>query len=453
MYRNRLLALLSGLMILSVVLSACAPAAATTEAVEPTTAGEEPTEAVEPTAEPTPRTTRVGGWLDEIGMKLVGADSAITQIAAGDIDIYTSNLSTPTDVQAADANNLERSFQYGLYYELTLNPSPFTSGEFNPMSDVRIRKALNNLVDRDYINQEVYGGLAVPKYVSFVSAFADYARHVDVIRGLQSQMSYDPDKAIADIAAAMEENGAELVDGKWQIDGEPVTLIFLIRTDSDGTRRPLGDYVAGQLELAGFTVTRQYGTSSELAALWVSGNVADGLWHIYTGAWSATAVSRDDAADFLFFDSPDSAYGFATLWQSYPTDPDYNALITDLANSNFTTLDQRREMISQALQGSIDQATRIWLIDGRAFSPWQPNVSVAFDLAAGVDVSGMTKFTLRFDDQEGGVLQWGTPDLFVEPANPVGGSNWTYDSQWQQLTSDTATLANPYTGLQMPQRL
>ena len=93
------------------------------------------------------------------------------------------------------------------------------------------------------------------------------------------------------------------------------------------------------------------------------------------------------------------------------------------------------------------------MIDGRAFSPWQPNVSVAFDLAAGVDVSGMTKFTLRFDDQEGGTMQWGTPDLFVEPANPVGGSNWTYDSQWQQLTSDTATLANPYTGLQMPQRL
>src|SRR3989337_1281981 len=226
MYRNRLLALLS----------ACAPAAATTEAVEPTTAGEEPTEAVEPTAEPTPPTTRFGGWLDEIGMKLVGADSAITQIAAGDIDIFTSNLSTPQDVQAADANNLERSFQYGLYYELTLNPSPFTSGEFNPMSDVRIRKALNNLVDRDYINQEVYGGLAVPKYVSFVSAFADYARHVDVIRGLQSQMSYDPDKAIADIAAAMEENATELADGKWQINGQPVPLIFLIPTDSDGSR-------------------------------------------------------------------------------------------------------------------------------------------------------------------------------------------------------------------------
>src|SRR3990172_10638448 len=141
MYRNRLLALLSGLMILSVVLSACAPAAATTEAVEPTTAGDEPTEAVELTAESTPRTTRVGGWLDEIGMKVVGADSAITQIAAGDIDIFTSNLSTPQDVQAADANNLERSFQYGLYYEMTINPSPFTSQVFNTISDALIPKS------------------------------------------------------------------------------------------------------------------------------------------------------------------------------------------------------------------------------------------------------------------------------------------------------------------------
>jgi len=214
MYRNRLFALLAGLMVLSLVLSACGPAATATEAVE--TEEGAPTE--EPTAEPTPRTTRVGGWLDEIGMKVVGADSAITQIAAADIDLYASNLSTPQDVQASDAASLERSFQYGLYYELTLNPSEFTSGVFNPMTDVRIRKALNNLVDRDFINQEVYGGLAVPKYVSFVSAFADYARHVDVIRGLQSQMTYDPDKAIADIAAAMEDNGATMgADGRPRV--------------------------------------------------------------------------------------------------------------------------------------------------------------------------------------------------------------------------------------------
>jgi peptide/nickel transport system substrate-binding protein len=453
MSRNRVLALLSLLLISSLLLGACGPtASATTEApVEATEVMEEVTE--EPTEEP--RTTRVGGWLDEIGMKVVGADSAITQIAAGDIDIYTSNLSTPQDVQAADAEGLERSFQYGIYYELTINPSEFSTGAFNPFTNTAIRKALNNLIDRDYINQEVYGGLGTPKFFSFVSAFPDYSRHVDVIRGLEAGFAYDPEGAEATIAAEMEAMGAVKDGDLWTMDGEPVTIIFLIRTDSDGTRVPVGDYISNQLESIGFTVTRQYGTSSELAALWVSGNVADGLWHLYTGAWGVGGITRDDSADFQFFYSPDSAYGFTTLWQSYEAqiDEDFRALANDLANAAYSSLDERKEMIGRALEASAETALRIWLIDGRAFSPWQPNVSVAFDLAAGVDINPLTAFTLRFDDQEGGTLQWGTPDLFVEPANPIGGSNWTYDNQWQLLTRDSAVLLNPHTGIALPQRL
>lgn len=457
MYRNRIMALLALLLVASLVLSAC-QAPASTETDAPT---EEDVDTETPTDEDTgeeadaPRTTRVGGWLDEIGMKVVGADSAITQIAAGDIDIYTSNLSTPQDVEASDDAGLERSFQFGIYYELTFNPSEFSDGKFNPFVNATIRKAMNNLIDRDYLNQEVYGGLGVPKFFSFVSAFPDYARHVDIIRGLEAALSYDPDGAEAAITAEMEAMGAEMVDGQWTYEGDPVELIFLIRNDSDGTRVPVGDYIANQLESIGFTVTRQYGTSSELAALWVSGNVADGLWNIYTGAWGVGGITRDDAADFQFFDSPDSAYGFTTLWQSFEAqiDPDYRALANDLANSNFSTLDERRDMMAQALQYAADHAFHVWLIDGRAFSPWQPNVSVAFDLAAGVDINPMTSFTLRFDDQEGGVLQWGTPDLFVEPANPIGGSNWTYDNQWQLLTRDSAILLNPHTGIPLPQRL
>jgi peptide/nickel transport system substrate-binding protein len=47
----------------------------------------------------------------------------------------------------------------------------------------------------------------------------------------------------------------------------------------------------------------------------------------------------------------------------------------------------------------------------------------------------------------------GEPDLFVDPANPVAGSNWTYDSVWQIPTGDYDAIPNPYTGLQLPQRL
>ncbi|MBI3158619.1 MAG: ABC transporter substrate-binding protein [Chloroflexi bacterium] len=467
MYRNRLMAVFGLVLIASMVLSACATP---TEVVEDTTPPDteapdteapdtEAPEVEEP--EEVPATTRHGGWLDQITMTIVGADAAVTQIAAGAIDVYASNLSTPQDIVAADAAGLERSFQFGIYYEFTFNPSgefegntfPAT-GKLNPFSNAKVREAMNWLIDRNFVNQEIYGGNAVPKYFSLVSGFPEYARYVETIRGLEARYQYDVERADAQISAEMEAMGATRdADGKWTFGGEPVDVIMLIRTDSDGTRVPMGDYVSNQLESIGFTVTRQYGTSSELSALWVAGNIDDGLWHIYTGAWGVGGISRNDAGDFQFFYSPNSAYAFTTLWQGYTLEEADLLLYDDLANSNFTSLEERDEMMAAALESTFKYNYRVWVVDGRAFSPWQPNVSVAFDLAAGVDINPLWPRTLRFDDQEGGNLNWGTPDLFVDPANPVGGSNWTYDNQWQLATGDAGVLLNPHTGIALPQRI
>jgi peptide/nickel transport system substrate-binding protein len=50
-------------------------------------------------------------------------------------------------------------------------------------------------------------------------------------------------------------------------------------------------------------------------------------------------------------------------------------------------------------------------------------------------------------------MRWGNADLFIDPPNPVAGSNWTYDSQWQNATADFPFIANPFTGVPLPQRL
>lgn len=397
-----------------------------------------------------------GAWVDQVSMSIVTADAAITQITAGAIDLYASNLSTPQDVEAADAAGLERSFQFGIYYELTFNPVGPTfpaTGKLNPFSSAKIREAMNWLIDRDYINREIYGGLAVPKFFSLVSGFPDYARHADLIRGLEAKYAYNVEKANEVITAEMEALGATKAGDKWQFDGEDVVLIFLIRTDSDGTRVPQGDYVANQLESIGFTVDRQYKTSSEASPLWVLGDPADGLWHFYTGAWGSGAISRDDGGDFQFFYTVQSAYAFSPLWQAYTQTDEFTALSESLANKTFTTMDERRELFSQALAQTFDSSYRVWVVDGKAFSPWRPEMSVAFDLSAGIDINALWPFTLRFDGVEGGAVNWGTPDLFVDPANPVGGSNWTYDSQWQLAVSDYDAINNPYTGISLPQRL
>ncbi|MFO7637654.1 MAG: ABC transporter substrate-binding protein [Clostridia bacterium] len=406
--------------------------------------------------EPGSTTSRKGGWLDQITMKIVGGDAAITQIQAGDIDIFAASLSRKEDLIAINNAGLDKSTQYGLFYEMTINPvGPVFegTGKLNPFASKEVRQALNMLLDREYINQEVYGGGAFPKYVNFVSGLPDYARYVEVAREVEAMFAYDMDKAKEIITAEMLAMGATVSDGKFMHNGQQVEIIIVIRNDSDLTRIPIGDYVGSQLEAIGFKVDRQYKTASEASPIWIGSHPNEGLWHLYTGAWSVTGMSRDDGDNFQFFSSSASAYGFTGLWQSYYLDDETFALFDRLANNDFATVEERGELIREALMKDAEYSYRVWLIDGTSYSFWKPGVTTSYDLAAGVDSSAMTAFTIRYSEQEGGNLTWGTSDILVDPVNPVGGSNWVWDAQWKNFTHDYATLGNPFTGLPMKQRL
>jgi hypothetical protein len=453
---KKLFAVLGLLVIFSLVLVACGNT--NTPVNEPANVpANEPADqpADEPADEPA-APVRQGGWLDTLSLSVVSADSAVTQIEAGAIDVYGSNLSTPADFQAIADAGLDHSFQYGLYYELTFNPvGPVFegTGKLNPFSSMKIREAMNWLVDRDYINQEIYGGNAIPKFFSLVAGFPEYGRYIDLIRPYEVIYAPDRAKATAVITEEMTAMGAEMVDGLWTFEGEPVEIIFLIRTDSDGTRRPMGDIISNWLEEEGFTVDRQYKTSSEASALWIGTDPADGQWTLYTGAWGSSAVSRDNADDFQFFLSPSSGYGFTGLWQSYIMEPEEQQVFDDLANKLYKDMTERRAMYEEAFAIAMKYSFRVWVVDGRGQSPWTPEMTVSFDLSAGVDINTLYPFTMRRVGEEGGLVRMGEPDLFIDPANPIGGSNWTYDSVWQIPTQDYDAVPNPYTGLTLPQRL
>jgi peptide/nickel transport system substrate-binding protein len=132
---------------------------------------------------------------------------------------------------------------------------------------------MNWLIDRQYLNQEIYAGGALLKWFTITTQFPDYADLADVVKALENKYAYNPEKANEVITAEMEAMGATLVDGKWTYKDEPVTIILLIRNDSDGTRVPIGDYVANQLESIGFTTDRQYKKSSESSPIWIGGNM------------------------------------------------------------------------------------------------------------------------------------------------------------------------------------
>ena len=463
MKRNTLL-VLSLLLALSMILAACQPVVTETEppavTEEPTkevVVTEAPTEVVV-TEEPEVRTTRKGGWLDEIIISVVDTSSAVTQIQAGAIDIYASGLSSAS-LPEIEAAGLDYAKQNGLYYELTFNTYgpkfDQSTGAVNPFVYAKAREALNWLIDRDYINREVYNGGALPKFWSIVTNMPDYTKMAETVRRLEAKYAYDVAKADAQMEEVMLGiEGVTREGGKYLYDGEQVTLIFIIRNDSDGTRVPIGDYVANQLESIGFAVERQYKRSSEASPIWVRGNVADGLWHLYTGAWSATIIDRDEGDNFEFYDTPQSAYGFSTTWQSFQTgiETPYGILADKLAYNKFTSVEERDAALAEMLEMALTESIHVWLVDGKNFTPYKAGLDVTYDLAAGVDGSMIWPYTIRYTDQEGGSLKWGQPDLFVDPWNPIAGSNWAFDQAVGRATWGEAYMIDPHTGLLWPQR-
>ena len=59
-------------------------------------------------------------------------------------------------------------------------------------------------------------------------------------------------------------------NGKWIINGNPVTVKILIRND-DPLKKTFGDLVASEIEKIGFTVIKDYGdlTKANQIVLWI----------------------------------------------------------------------------------------------------------------------------------------------------------------------------------------
>src|SRR6266498_2188875 len=420
---------------------------------------EAPTQAA--TAAPTEasKTARHGGWLDEIDYSVVDSASAISQIQAGAINFYSFTLASDAYPAIKDAG-LPSAKSAGAYYGISLNPAVFTdTNVLNPFSNRKIREALNWLIDRNYINQEIYAGGSLPKLLPITTQLAEYTNLIDTARALEAKYAYNPDKAKEVIDAEMPGMGAELgSDGKWQFNGKPVTLAFLIRSDGDGTRKPMGDYVANQLETVGFTVDRQYKKSSEAAPIWRGSAAADGLWNLYTAGWLPSGLTRDERAQFQQMYLNSSIQG-VDPFISNVADPEFQKLGDDLAQGNFSTPEQRKEMMQKALELSLQDSLQVWTIEQVQYSPFNTNLQVTYDLAAGVEGAYVGPYNLRFKDKEGGTLKAGTSDLFTEPWNTVSGSNWIWDSNvMRSTTMGTANtvgagglMGDPYTGLAWPQ--
>ena len=368
----------------------------------------------------------------------------------------------PISYPAIKDAGLSTTKSVGGYYGISLNPAVFTdTNVLNPFSNRKIREALNWLIDRNYLNQEIYAGGSLPKLLPITTQLAEYTNLIDTARALEAKYAYNPDKAKEVIDAEMPGMGAELgSDGKWQYKGKPVSLIFMIRPDGDGTRKPMGDYVANQLETVGFTVDRQYKKSSEAFPIWLGTAGADGQWNFYTAGYTPGGFPRDERGG-LQQGYLNTSIQAGEPYISNVSDPEFQKIGDDLAQGNFTTKEQRDQMMRRGLELALEDSLFVWTIDQQSYAPYDNDVQVTWDLALNYESASVGASNLRFKDKEGGVMKIGTNDLFTEPWNPVAGSNWVWDAAVMRATTQgtSATvgggglMADPFTGLAYPERI
>ncbi|MCJ7738905.1 MAG: ABC transporter substrate-binding protein [Anaerolineae bacterium] len=467
---RKLMAVLGALVVLSMVLTACATPTPEriVETVIETVEVEVPVEVevevpvevevevpVEVIVEVTPEPVdRQGAWLDTVIMsEEPSTQAAVRRLQTGDLDVYAYSVADPNDAAAIyAAEGLEYAKSYGSYNELTFNTvgPEFEDGRLNPFSVPKIREAMNWLVDRNYVVEEISGGMAVPRYTAINFASQDTALLASEIAAVELTYANDPDRAAAVVTEEMEKLGAEMVDGIWQYNGEPVEIIGLIRVEDERTE--IGDYFANLLEDIGFTVTRDYKTSAEASTCWIQSDPWGGCMNYYTGGWVSTAISRDEGSNFSFFYTPDGYTG-VPLWDNYTPTEEFYQLSRDLLNNNFSSMEERREMMVRALTLSMEDSARIWLKDDTGISPYRKEISVAADLSGSVYGAWLWAQTLRVEGQVGGSVNIGVPSIMTEPWNPVDGSNWVYDMMPMRGIAGAAVVYDPYTGLFRPMRL
>jgi peptide/nickel transport system substrate-binding protein len=439
MKQNRFYVVLSVLILVSMLLASCKPATTTPAAVKTTEA-------------PVVATTEApkASWFDQVVFTMVAdAEPAVAQIQAGTIDLYSATIDKAEVYKTVLADpNLKVSATYGSSNQMLLNTVDCTpKGLLNPFNDMQIREAMNWAMDRNYVVQEIFGGLAKAKFNPFTTAFPDYARYADLFSAVETKYAYNLDKAKAVVDERMPALGATKgADGKWQYNGKPVVVIVLIRTED--LRKEIGNYFSNQLEALGFTVDRQEKTRSEAAPIW-QGDPTECTFNAYTAGWISPQIYRDEGLNFLQYDTGQLQQ--IPVMNAYDPSADLLDASTKLYTNDFTNMDERKELFKKALDLSMTESWwGVWVNDTIAFEVSAAKVYGASDLAGGFAGAQLFPYTAGITGQEGGVLRIANSGILVDAWNPVSGSNWIDDTIVRNFTVDYGLIYNPYTGLVMP---
>jgi len=196
-----------------------------------------------------------GPYLDEITfVHYLDEQIAAKEVQAGNLQAYFWRIPLEVADQMKQDPNVVVKESPGGFWALLLNP--VKTEKFNPFSVKEVRYALNFLINRQFLVNEILRGYGASQVGVYGIYDPDYHVIADEIDALG--IKYNPELANQMINDAMTKAGAQKVGGKWRMNNEPITINFFIRSD-DPRRTALGGAVTSGLENAGFTVEKILG--------------------------------------------------------------------------------------------------------------------------------------------------------------------------------------------------
>ena len=400
---------------------------------------------------PQPSGAPNGGWLEQVDVIGVGSVDIKNKLESGVIDVYDS-LGDVALYQDLTSAGYKTTTAPGIYYNLIINTygPTFSTGQPNPFYFAKVREALNWLIDRDTLAQNLATGLGIGMPTAITNPSLDFFRNFRTIDALNVKYAFKPDFAKTVIETELIAQGYSKVGGYWAYGGTVSNLVFIIRNDGDGNRIDVGDHIADQLEFAGFKVERQYKNSAEASPIWIGSNPTEGLWNIYTGGWISPTFLRDSGSALQEFYSPDSIQGLPFM-QYYTNTPSFEDNMAILADHSYSSLDERQTVFTDALKQSLQSSNQVFLLQTYNYYPYRSTLSISSDVHAGIYASELLPYVINTSETIK-TAKLGTLDLFYEAWNPIAGSGIPYDTHAQQFMWGYPLLLSPRNGLNLNNR-
>lgn len=405
---------------------------------------------------------------EEIGLK---------DTAEGLTDIFFWGVSGPT-IMGLDQATRDKLDIYSVpsgSWSLNFNPIPNAPPYivkvedkefFNPFAIREVRFAMNDLINRKYIVDEILGGAGGPMFTMATPGQPGTYKYNLVANRMGFTPEGNEKKAIEEITSALQEaatlpelQGRLVKQEKWwTFDGEPVTINFLIRVDDPQGRMKEGEYVASQIEKAGIKVERCLWDRVKCIKTSYYSDPADYQWNIYTEGWGAGATRAFWEHIVCQMYAPWYGYmagGPDDKW--HYENEEIDRLTKKAYTGNFLTEEEYWETVLEALELALKDACRIYVAyqnDYYATHKASFNKRMCYGLGDGLN--NWSIITADTKNKELRVTEFSAKGaLFMSAWDPIGteGFNDVYSLVIAEPLFDRATFESPASAIATPWRV